>query len=71
MSENSIPNCFGKYAAGCSRDGRCDRGLRLECQGAAMLQRTCSERPDKLGPVGRHLSRLGYPVRICCEADNQ
>ena len=72
-TEEYIPPCFGDYSHRCA--GECPRETRRECLAAALLaeqkesNRLARERAGELGPVGRHLVRLGYSVGVAREAD--
>lgn len=70
----SVPACLGQYdASRCPWE--CPRETRWECLEIARLaqDREANQhrrrRAGELGPVGRHLRRLGYGPLTCRDAD--
>ena len=73
-SKRENPPCFGVYQPECEYRSDCPAALRIACavtgvRAALAEHMRRTDRPRKLGPVGYHLRRLGYPERICREAD--
>ena len=70
---NRLPACIGHYATWCAQD--CPQAVAWECLEASRLAqaredaRLARRRAGELGPVGRHLARLGYGPITCRDAD--